>query len=108
MKFSIVIQPSAFDNLAETYAYLAQRYSADSALAWYEGCLEAIESLQERPERCPLARESRALGVEIRELLYRRHRSVYRVLFQVEPRAVRVLLVRHSARRSVAADDLGW
>ncbi|WP_428306006.1 type II toxin-antitoxin system RelE/ParE family toxin [Lacipirellula sp.] len=107
MTYRVIIQPSAFADLEETLDYLAKHYSSASSEAWYEGCLVAIESLAENPHRCPLAKESAKIGVEIRQCLYRRHRSVYRILFTIRDDAVRVLYVRHSARDDMTPRDLG-
>jgi len=107
MSYRVVIQPPAFVDLDETLNYLSKRYSPATAATWYEGCLTAIESLSENPERCSRARESDKLGVDIRQLLYRRHRSVYRVLFMLRENSVRVLYVRHSARDDMTPRDLG-
>ncbi len=107
MSVRVVIQPPAFDDLDETLTCLSKRYSPATAAAWYEGCLAAIESLAENPERCSRARESDKLGVEIRQLLYRRHRSVYRILFALRENSVRVLYVRHSARDDMSPRELG-
>lgn len=107
MSYRVVIQPLAFDDLEETLTYLSKHYSPATAAAWYEGCLAAIESLAENPERCSRARESDKLSVEIRQLLYRRHRSVYRILFTLQENSVRVLYVRHSARDDTTPRELG-
>jgi plasmid stabilization system protein ParE len=107
MSYRVIIQPSAFDDLDETLTYLTKHYSPATAAAWYDGCLAAIESLTESPERCSRARESGKLGVEIRQLLYRRHQSVYRILFTLRENSVRVLYVRHSARDDMTPRDLG-
>ena len=107
MSYRVVIQPPAFDDLDETLTYLTKHYSPATAAAWYDGCLTAIESLAENPERCSRARESIKLGIEIRQLLYRRHRSVYRILFTLRENSVRVLYVRHSARDDMTPRELG-
>ena len=107
MSHRVIIQPSAFDDLDETLTYLTKHYSPATVSAWYDGCSAAIESLAENPERCSRARESDKLGVEIRQLLYRRHRSVHRILFTLRENSVRVLYVRHSARDDMTPRDLG-
>jgi plasmid stabilization system protein ParE len=107
MKYRVVIQPSAFNDLDETLTFLKKHYSPATAAAWYDGCLTAIESLAESPERCSRARESDKLGVEIRELLYGRYRSVYRILFTLRENSVPVLYVRHSARDDMTPHELG-
>lgn len=83
-----------------------RRYSAESVEAWYNGCIDAINSLANHAERCQIAHESAKLGVELRQLLYRRHRSVYRILFVIRENACRVVCVRHAARRSLTRKEL--
>jgi plasmid stabilization system protein ParE len=72
------------------------------ARQWYQGLLNAIESLSEMPNRCPLARENKSFSQEIRQLLYGRGRNSYRVLFVVleEASTVRILHIRHAAQQS--------
>jgi plasmid stabilization system protein ParE len=106
MKYRIIIQPTAFNDLDETYLYLAKHYSPESAGAWHRGCIEAMQTLADQPQRHVLARESAKLGVDIRQLLYRRHQSVYRILFTVEPTTVRVLCIRHAARDEIVDEDI--
>jgi hypothetical protein len=37
---------------------------------WYEGLLKTIFSLEDSPQRCAIALESKNFGIEIRQLLY--------------------------------------
>jgi plasmid stabilization system protein ParE len=102
----VILQPRAWQDISETCDYLSKRYSAESVEAWYNGCIDAINSLANQAERCQIASESAKLGVELRQLLYRRHRSVYRILFVIREDAIRVVCVRHSARRALTEKDL--
>ena len=62
-----------------------------------------MKTLLKQPERCPVAAESNAFPVEIRELLYGRRKSgKHRIIFQIEADTVYILYVRHTAR-----DDAG-
>jgi hypothetical protein len=54
------------------------------------------------PRRCPIAPENDDFDVEVRQLLY----GEFRVLFTVEDDVVRVLHVRHGARRFLTPDEL--
>ena len=60
--------------------------------------MRIVENLETDPNRYPAANEAADLGVELRELLYRRRRNVYRVLFTIEGQTVNVLRVRHAAQ----------
>ena len=106
MSFRVIIQPRAFDDLDEAYQYLSTRYSAATATAWYNGFLDSLYSLGENPLRFGYARENHKFAGEIRQLLYRRHKTVHRALYTVEDDAVRILCIRHSAQRDVRPEDI--
>jgi toxin ParE1/3/4 len=67
------------------------------AFAWFNELETAILSLNQYPQRSPRTPESRAL----RHLLFGKKPNVYRVIFAIDERAqaVRVLHIRHGARR---------
>ena len=98
-----ISQPATAD--AEN-AYLWIRLeSPEKAALWFEGLIEAVNSLKEFPERCALAPESRAFLVEVRQLLYGTRRQQYRILFgiSIDPETdedvVLIYRIRHSAQR---------
>jgi plasmid stabilization system protein ParE len=68
--------------------------------------LEAVKSLAEQPERCGFAPEVEELGIELRQLLFGKRRSIYRVLFTVTAQSVNVLHIRHAARQPLRPGDL--
>lgn len=107
MTYRVIVQPRALADVDDAYMYLAETYSPQAAMAWYVGCMSAIESLSGQPQRCQIARESATIGAEVRQLIYRRYRSVHRILFAIRDDAVRILCVRHAARDDVTAEDLG-
>lgn len=78
----------------------------DSAVArqWYRGLKQAILSLSERPNRCPVTPENKRL----RHLLYGGKQHLYRVIYRVDSRRrqVDVLHIRHGTRRKFRALDL--
>ena len=103
MSYLVLIQPPATRDLASAYHWIARR-SPDRAESWVGGAIEAILTLKDFPDRCPLAPESAVFQIEIRQLLYRD----FRILFAVDGDSVRVLHVRHGARRFLAIDELEW
>ena len=56
-------------------------------------------SLSEFPERCPLAPNLSSPSREVRKLLFGRKNYIYRVYFTITEGVVKVLHVRHGARR---------
>jgi plasmid stabilization system protein ParE len=51
------------------------------------------------PERCALARENEYFEDELRQLLFKSHRIIFRV--ERSERIVRVLYVRHGRQRAI-------
>ncbi len=101
MKYRLRITPSARRELDEALDWIARR-SPGSARPWQVGALRVIRSLTDFPRRCSLAPENDAHKVEVRQLLY----GDYRILFTIDGETVRILRVRHGARRPVTPDEL--
>ena len=102
MTYRVVLQDRAQKDIDDALAYIAAHDSTEAALKWYEGLIDAMESLATMPTRCRLAPEaSRATG-EVRQLIYHSHR----ILFDIEARAVRILHIRHGGRLPAQAEDL--
>lgn len=100
MKYRVIIEQSAHEDMEAITLWLAQRSKA-AAKKWYWEVREAIESLDRSPQRCPLAPENGAFDEEIRHLMHGRRRHVYRVLFTVSNSAVHVLHIRHGAQEAL-------
>ena len=77
---------------------------SDAALKWYRGFKEAILSLEEQPNRCPVTPESDKL----RHLLYGNKPHIYRAIYRVleKQKQVEVLHIRHGARRRFKGADI--
>jgi len=89
--------------------YLDKNAAESKAAAhWYNGLEDAISARETHPLRCPVAVESSKLKRELRHLLYGKKPHVYRVIYQVDERrqTVRVLHIRHAARRKSKSFDL--
>ncbi len=78
---------------------------SDAALRWYRGLREAVLSLEELPNRCPVTPEK----AQLRHLLYGNKPHVYRIIFRVgeKQKRVDVLHIRHSARDKWKAPAVG-
>ena len=85
----------------------AEHRSQQQAQRWHDGFIDALESLAENPERCPLARENDRFPYELRELHYGLgSRPTHRAVFTIRPDMVLVLSIRHAAQADLAEDDL--
>jgi len=105
MAYRVELSPEADREIEEAYCWIVER-SPRGAAGWYNGLMSALRSLRDSPQRCPIAPENDAFREEIRQLLYGRRQHRYRVLFTVHGKTVRILHVRHGARKhiSTAAD----
>jgi hypothetical protein len=88
--YRILLQPEAVEGMESAYAYIEQD-SPHRTQQWATGLIEAIQTLDVFPGRCPLAPENDYFPQEIRQLLYGRGRQVYRVLFTITNDTVSVL-----------------
>lgn len=102
MTYRVLIQPPAADDLDAAVRWIA-RDAPGRAVAWFDGIFGAINSLSEFPRRCPLAPEDDVFAEEIRQLLY----GDFRILFTIDRDIVRVLHVRHGARRPLRPEVQG-
>lgn len=104
-KYRLIIQPPALEDLDAAYQWIHQQ-APQAAARWFNGFVEALNSLTEFPDRCGLAPENDAVEPEIRQLLYGRRSGVYRALFTITGPEVRVLHIRHAARTTLSKEDL--
>lgn len=105
MKYRIEISSVAEAETDAAFLNLSQLTSPVRASQWHGGLIEAIESLSVMPNRCSLALENKYFSQDIRQLLYGRGRTSYRILFTIleigEVPIVRILHIRHSSQQSI-------
>src|SRR5690242_256795 len=98
MAYSVELTPRAVEDADSAAEYIKQ-FAPEAAQRWFDGLIEAVLSLEEMPQRCPVAPEAERLGIELRQLLYGkrsgRFRIVFRVYEEVQPPVVRVVAIRH-------------
>jgi plasmid stabilization system protein ParE len=108
MKYRIEISSVAEAEADSAFLRLSKATSPVKSSQWYAGLLQAIESLSQMPKRCPLARENEYFSQEIRQLLYGRGRSSYRLLFTILEEqtisTVRILHIRHALQQTIGED----
>lgn len=97
MNYRVIILPSAKADVKEAARWMRQ-YSREKALSWVDGVYDAINSLSTHPARCAVIPLDNAFAEEIRQLLYRRGRETYRILFTIQGETVFVLRILHSAQ----------
>jgi plasmid stabilization system protein ParE len=104
MTYQVVVQPSAQAEMEAAYEWTAER-APMSAARWYNGLIDALRSLADNPERCPLAPENECFPEEIRNLIYSKRRNAYRIIFTIRSDMVHVLHVRRGARQVLKPDQ---
>ena len=85
------------------YLYVLKNAEESKAAAdWYNRLEVAVQSLAVSPKRSPLAPEGRLHNRELRHLLYGRKPHVYRIIYELEARRKRVLVltIRHGAQET--------
>jgi plasmid stabilization system protein ParE len=103
--YQVIILPSAERDIGDAYEWLVERDS-EAATRWYNRLMELILALDTFPERAPLARESKTLRREVREVFHGRRQYKYRILFAVTQAKVHVLHVRHGARLALGETEM--
>lgn len=97
MEYFVRLTDRALRDLEAIYEFI-EADSSDSALVWFNELAEAIYSLEKFPERGSVIPE----GNKLRQLLFGKKQSTYRIIYSVDGRnrAVNVLHIRHGARAS--------
>ena len=105
MKYRVIAQPPALEDLEEAYLWAAAR-APMTAAHWYYRFRGALQTLESNPQRCALAPENVEVEPEIRQFLFGTRPNVFRALFTIDGDAVRILHIRRASRRTMSADEL--
>ena len=79
----------------------SKRIRTERAFRWVRGCYEIMLTLENFPQRCSLAIESKYMGIDVRQLLYQKQ---FLILFTVknlgeEEGVVYIHRVRHGSQQ---------
>lgn len=107
MAYRVEIAKSAESDLDELYLWVIERAPTQGATS-VNGLERAILSLDQHPERCPVAPENIDPDSPIRVLHYGRRPHVYRAFFAIDTKAkiVRILHVRRGARHGPRPEEV--
>jgi plasmid stabilization system protein ParE len=105
MTFQVEITPIAETQIEQAYRWY-RKYNPEFAERWFRDLMNTIATLQEKPQRCPLAIEHEIFPDEVRQLLYGKTKNVYRILFVIRADRVYALYVRHSAQAPLTPKDI--
>ncbi len=107
MIYRVSIVPRARRQLLDAALWWSDNRSTEQAVRWLDGFDVALRTLANDPERFPLATESTAYPVLIRQLLYGLGRmKTHRALFEIRGDEVIVHAVRQLAQADLADDEL--
>jgi plasmid stabilization system protein ParE len=103
----VILTDRAQDELDRSHDWWAENRSPQQADRWYVGFVKEMLTLEENPERCPLAPENELFPYEVRQLNYGLGaRPTHRALYTVRLKEVVILRVRHHAQRPLTVDDV--
>jgi plasmid stabilization system protein ParE len=92
--FRVRLSDAAQSDIRSNVTWWSENRSREEAERWYMAVMEKIYSLEQLPLRCPIARESEILGIEIRHLLFGiSSKHTHRVLFTMDGNFVKVIRV---------------
>jgi len=98
MEYRVEIAPRAKRDLDKLYTWAASGAPLRGPL-WFDGLTDAILSLARLPERCAVVPALSSQSRSVRRLVFGKKRNSYRVYYTVFGEVVRVVHIRHSARR---------
>jgi len=106
MTHTIIYTHRAAAEIREAMEWWRDHRSPEEASRWINDIFPAINSLQDDPERFPLAPESDLHPAGLRQLLFGVGRSItHRVIFTIQGNEVWILTIRHTARRELQGED---
>lgn len=107
MAYQVALADSAKADANRIYDWVVEQAPVRGP-EWFEELIDSLYSLEELPNRCPMAREAAEAQREIRCLLFGKRRGVYRILYEVDEKrqTVWILHIRHGARQDIEPDQL--
>ncbi len=105
MKYRVILLPRAARDLDKAYLW-ASRHAPETAAHWFNRFHTALQTLTTNPQRCSIAVETELVDREIRQLLFGKHRNVWRALFTIQADEVRVLHFRRASMDTARSDEL--
>jgi plasmid stabilization system protein ParE len=105
MSYRVILQPEAERDIRRQAQWIAERSKSPAkALRWVRAIRSKIDRLKVSPSICPVDPDSVVYGEEVRVLLFGNRHQKFRILFVLRGDLVRVLTVRHAARRSLTEE----
>lgn len=105
-RYAVELDSRAIEDIDNAVTWLSEQ-APHKVAEWFHALESEIQSLESLPQRCPLAPENGRweTELELRQLLFDRYPSTYRIIFTILGDTVRVLQIRHGARRFIFESD---
>ena len=97
--YDLVVHSDALEDLRRAYTFV-RRHAPQTVDRWFERLFVSTKTLESNPQRCPIARESARVAIEIREFHFGRRPNLFRILFTIDDNKVRILKIVRAQRRS--------
>lgn len=104
MTYRVEMSRPALKDAENAYLWIKGE-SAERANEWFRGLVEAVNSLKNFPNRCPIAPENRSFVIEIRQLLYGKNKNRFRIIFGISvdektgENVVLIYRIRHGSQK---------
>ena len=98
MAFQVEIMPRAASDVERIYRHVIQQAPL-TGQRWHNGLIGALSSLEKNPHRCLEVAQLSNRGRIIRRMMYGVKPHCYKIYFDIVGDTVRVLHIRHAARR---------
>jgi plasmid stabilization system protein ParE len=96
-RYGVMVTPEAETGIVDAFLYILER-SPLYAEKWLRALYKKIDSLEQMPERCPLARENDYFEDTLRHLVFKSYRIIFRV--EEAKRVVQILYLRHAKQQA--------
>lgn len=103
-RYEVVVTPEAEAAIISAFDYIDDRAPLN-AERWLRKLYSSIASLENFPHRCALARECQFLDEELRQLVFKSHRIVFRI--EEEQGIVRIIYFVHGHQLAIGEGAAG-
>jgi plasmid stabilization system protein ParE len=102
MTYEVIITSRAEQEAQANHDWWAANRSPEQAARWYDEFLKTAYSLEENPDRFPVATESDRFPYEVRQRTFGIGRkATHRLVYVIRPNEVMILRVRHLAQQEI-------
>lgn len=74
MTYRVRISEKALADIESILLWFQEQSASAAGQKWFDSLWKTLDTLEARPERCSLADEAEAIGLEVRELFFGRRR----------------------------------